>query len=125
MGYNELATTDFQDRKKINAKYAGIVSRPLSRLNFQEEDFFEIIYFDNDDNQWHCGFGSYTFPFVSAWLKSEFEPTYNRLGTAITDLLARAEAAEARAENAEEELDSLLAEEEKSAFEPFRAMKEE
>lgn len=95
MEYKDMATPDFQDRKKINAKYAGIVSRPLSRLNFPEADFFEILYFDNDDNQWHCGFGSYNFSFVSAWLKSEFEPTYNRLETAITDLLARAEAAEA------------------------------
>ena len=107
MDYKGMATPDFQDRKKINAKYAGIVSRPLSRLNFPEADFFEIIYFDNDDNQWHCGFGSYNFLFVSAWLKSEFEPTYNRLETAITDLLSRAEAAEARAEKAEKQLEAL------------------
>lgn len=104
MEYKDMATPDFQDRKKINAKYAGIVSRPLSRLNFPEADFFEILYFDNDDNQWHCGFGSYNFSFVSAWLKSEFDPTYNRLETAITDLLARAEAAEKRADRWEEEV---------------------
>lgn len=101
MDYKELKSPDFQDHKKINAKYAGIVSRPLSRLNFPEADFFEILYFDNDDNQWHCGFGSYIFSLVSAWLKSEFEPTYNRLETAITDLLARAEAEEARCKLAE------------------------
>lgn len=101
MEYKDMATPDFQDRKKINAKYAGIVSRPLSRLNFPEADFFEILYFDNDDNQWHCGFGSYNFSFVSAWLKSEFKPRYNRLETAITDLLARAEAAEAQIEEKE------------------------
>ena len=101
MDYKQASTPDFKYHNKINAKYAGIVSRPLSRLNFPEADFFEILYFDDDDKKWHRGFGSYTFSFVADWLKSEFEPTYNRLETAITDLLARAEAAEAELDQKE------------------------
>lgn len=37
----DMATPDFQDRKKINAKYAGIVSRPLSQLNFRRRIFLK------------------------------------------------------------------------------------
>lgn len=43
----------------------------------------------------------------------------------ITTLLARAEAAEARAEKAERDLNKLLEEEEKARFDPFRVKKEE
>lgn len=49
----------------------------------------------------------------------------DQAATAITDLLARAEAAEARAEKAEKQLDSLLEDEEKTPFNPFRVKKEE
>lgn len=69
------------------------------------------------------------------------EPPYNRAGdlvwpdpepyyieqaiNAITELLARVEAAEARAEKAEKQLDSLLEEEETAPFGPFRMEKED
>lgn len=80
---------DLNGHKKINAMYAGIVSRKVSRLNFPEATYFEILYFDASENEWHCGFGSFTLCFVEDWLKAEFEPTYKRLDIAITDLLAR------------------------------------
>ena len=56
---------------------------------------------------------------------SDFEQIMVDAAYSITDLLARAEAAEARAEKAEKQLDSLLEDEEKTPFNPFRVKKEE
>lgn len=64
---------------------------------------------------------------LSSWNKSYnlIDLERREAANAITDLLARAEAAEARAEKAEKQLDSFLEDEETEPFDPFRVKKEE
>lgn len=78
---------------KIKADYAGIIARIISSGS-HKKTYFEILYHDTKDNEWHIGYGSYTYKFVENWLIEEFESGYKPIDNAITDLLSRAEAAE-------------------------------
>lgn len=122
MENEETLTCGSGNHNKIKADYAGIIARRVSIQKYKETTYFEILYLDTGDNVWHVGFGSYMLEFVEMWLNTEFENTYKPITTAITDLLSRAEAAEAaqetlqramseykaRAEKAERERDAAI-----------------
>lgn len=80
---------------KIKADYAGIISRSISSCSHKKEKtYFEILYHDTEDNEWHIGYGSYKYKFVENWLIEKFESGYKPIADAITDLLSRTKAAE-------------------------------
>lgn len=106
MENEETLTCGSGNHNKIKADYAGIIARRVSIQKYKEATYFEILYLDTGDNVWHVGFGSYMLEFVEMWLNTEFEHTYKPITTAITDLLSRAEAAEA----AQETLQRAMAE---------------
>jgi hypothetical protein len=89
--------------KKIKADYAQIIV-----CCALQEPYFQIIYFDSEDNNWHIGYGSYCLSYVQQWLKEEFEPGHAGIESAITVLLARIEEAEAKTKKAERERDDAL-----------------
>lgn len=78
---------------KIKADYAGIIARIISSGS-HKKTYFEILYHDTKDNEWHIGYGSYTYKFVENWLIEEFESGYKPISDAITDFLSRAQKAE-------------------------------
>lgn len=101
MDYNEKSSQPDEVNERIKASYAGIISRKMTYPPYKGRTYFEIMYFDENDKIWHIGYGSFMLEFVQTWLEEEFDPTHKRLDEAITELLARAEAAEARVEKAE------------------------
>lgn len=124
--------------EKITATYAQIVSRRVDVKPYAGAPYFEIVYFDTKDNEWHCGYGSFCLEFVEAWLKHEFNPGFRSLSDAIDKLTSRVKELEsdkemlniavsgykAKAEIFERDLDSILSEEEKVPVEPFGSSKE-
>nr|DAT62599.1 MAG TPA: hypothetical protein [Caudoviricetes sp.] len=97
MDHKEPMLSDSQKTVKINASHAQIVVGGA-----EEKPVYSILYFDTDKKGWYIGWGSSNLKYVQTWLKEEFEPGYKRISDFITDLLARAEEAEARAEKGEE-----------------------
>lgn len=101
MDYNVKSSQMEEAHERIKANYAEIISRKMTVPPYEGRMYFEIMYFDDNEKDWHIGYGSFVLEYVQTWLDEEFEPTYKRLDEAITDLFSRAEAAEARAEKAE------------------------
>ena len=106
MEIKTLTSTEIRKKEKIKAEYAQIVSSRITVKPY-EAPYFEIMYFDVADGQWHVGFGSFCLKYVEEWLESEFEPAYKRLDSAITDLISCAETAEAEKQKLCEEADHL------------------
>lgn len=46
--------------------------------------YYEILYFDPTDNQYHIGFGSYFLDYVFNWLEEEFEITNEEANSWLT-----------------------------------------
>lgn len=53
---------------KIKTHFAKIIVEGTA-----EKPYYEIMYFDNTDGQYHIGFGSFSIEFVFKWLSEEFE----------------------------------------------------
>lgn len=104
MDYNVKSSQVEEAHERIKASYAGIISRKMTVPPYEGRMHFEIMYFDDNEKDWHIGYGSFVLEYVQTWLDEEFESTYKRLDEAITDLISRAEAAEARVR----ELEKLL-----------------
>lgn len=80
----EVKACDNKKHEKINASYAQIVVGDILA-----EPYFELLYFNLEDNRWHVGFGSFCLYQVGNWLQEYFNPTYKRVDTAVTDIQDR------------------------------------
>ena len=119
--------------EKITATYAQIVSRRVTVEPYSGAPYFEIVYLDTKDNKWHCGYGSFCYEYVEAWLENEFNPGFRSLADAIDVLTSSVESLQserdklnievagyrAKAEIAERELDRILEDEERVPIDPF------
>ena len=99
MDYEVKMAYTNQKTVKIKASHAQIVVGGP-----KENPVYSILYFDTDKGQWYIGWSSSYLVYVQNWLQEEFEPGYKRISDFITDLLARAEAAEKRVEELEKSL---------------------
>lgn len=59
---------DVDSVAKIKTNFAEILIRTIS-----EKPYYEIMYFDFADREWHIGFGSYNLDYVAEWKRDCFE----------------------------------------------------
>jgi hypothetical protein len=58
----------FSETEKIKTHFAKIIVSGTA-----EKPYYDILYFDPTDNNYHIGFGSYFLEYVFKWLSEEFE----------------------------------------------------
>lgn len=65
-GYEDGVTS--MTKQKIRTHFAKIIVGGTL-----QKPFYEILYYDPSDGQYHEGFGSYYLAYVFQWLSEEFE----------------------------------------------------
>lgn len=67
---SEVAASDTQNssKNKLRTHFAKIIVSGTTK-----KPYYEILYHDPTDNEYHIGFGSYCLDYVADWLANEFE----------------------------------------------------
>ncbi len=65
---DDLISRSECEKTKIKTHFAKIIVGGTA-----EKPYYEILYFDPDDKEYHIGFGSFSLAYVFQWLSEEFE----------------------------------------------------
>ena len=66
----EATNADVSENTKIKTHFANVIVE-----RFHGDLYYNILYFDPTDKEYHIGFGSYYLGYVFKWLEEEFEIT--------------------------------------------------
>lgn len=75
MTANNVTTENCGEYPKTKTHFAKIVV-----VGTAEKPYYNIMYYDPADGEYHIGYGSYRLDFVFKWLSEEFEVVENKSG---------------------------------------------